>query len=183
MEPGRGDDFQLSAAQIEGLVSQLTRVTSLEAEELWERLRPLGVRVVPFLVAAYPDTSRAPGRLRLVYSCIRYGRVSDEAFQLGLLAVNDRGTLVRYRACMLLAYSLRRDALPVLRTALGHSDERTRADALAAIDAIEHQNHHLFVDRTHSGRIRLIVDREVDDVDVARPRDHRRRWFARLRGR
>lgn len=34
----------------------------------------------------------------------------------------------------------------------------TAEDAAAAIDAIERQNHHLFVDRDHSGRVRWSVN-------------------------
>jgi len=58
----------------------------------------------------------------------------------------------------LLAYSLRKDALAKLRPLLQHSDPRTREDARAAIDAIEKRNHHLYVDRDHSGRARWVVN-------------------------
>jgi hypothetical protein len=60
---------------------------------------------------------------------------------------------VRYRGCCILAYSLRRDAVPALQQLLSHSDTKTADDAMAAIDAIKHRNHHYFVDRDHSGRM------------------------------
>jgi hypothetical protein len=66
--------------------------------------------------------------------------------------------MVRYRACGLCAYSLRQEALPSLQSLLSHKDGKTVEDAVAAIEAIEQQNHHLFVDRTHSGRSFWIVN-------------------------
>jgi len=71
--------------------------------------------------------------------------------------------MVRYRACGLLAYSLRRDAIGPLKTLLNHRDPRTLADASAAITAIEKQNHHLFIDRDASGRTRWVVNEGDDD--------------------
>ena len=78
---------------------------------------------------------------------------SEAAFRLGLAACGDKATLVRYRACGLLAYSLRADALPTLEAMLRHRDRRTAEDAAAAIDAIRSRNHHYFIDREHTGRI------------------------------
>jgi hypothetical protein len=77
---------------------------------------------------------------------------------VGLAALADRSTVVRYRACGLCAYPLRQDALPGLRLLVSHKDKRTSEDAAAAIDAIEQQNHHLFVDREHSGRSFWVIN-------------------------
>ena len=73
-------------------------------------------------------------------------------------ALSDKATLVRYRACGLLACSLRPDALRHLRSLLTHPDERTVADARTAMDAISGRNHSYFVDRDHSGRSFWQVD-------------------------
>jgi hypothetical protein len=51
---------------------------------------------------------------------------------------------LRDRACGVLAYSLRKDALPVLRPLLRAADEVTREAAEGAVDAITHQNHSLY---------------------------------------
>jgi hypothetical protein len=87
------------------------------------------------------------------------GGVTDDAIPAAVrrldttrIADEEAAWSVRYRACGLLAYSLRADALPELEPLLGHRDQRTVEDARAAIDAIRSHNHHFFVDRGHSGR-------------------------------
>ncbi|HSQ30427.1 MAG TPA: hypothetical protein VLN49_11290 [Gemmatimonadaceae bacterium] len=141
----------LPDAEIRRLVAAIAE-DSAAAAEAWEALRPLGAAVVPYLAEAYTKAKRWRGRVALVFHAIRHARASEAAFQLGLQALGDRSHLVRYRACMVLAYALRPEALPALRVAAAHEDERTAEDARAAIDAIEHRNHHYFVDRDHSGR-------------------------------
>ena len=141
----------LPAAEIRRLVAKIG-ADSPAAADAWEALRPLGAAVVPYLAEAYTRAKRWQGRVALVFHAIRHARTSEAAFQLGLQALGDRSHLVRYRACMVLAYALRREALPALVAATKHEDERTAEDARAAIDAIEHRNHHYFVDRDHSGR-------------------------------
>ena len=78
----------------------------------------------------------------------------EVAFRMGIAAANDRSCAVRHYGCAILAYSLRADALPTLSSLLKHADRRTAEDARAAIDAITNKNHHLFIDRDHSGRVR-----------------------------
>lgn len=106
--------------------------------------------MVPFLAECFPRTKKTQGRVALVFHAIRFARESHSAFELGVLALSDKATLVRYRACALCAYSLRDDAIPHLKLLLKHSDSKTVADAKAAIDAIRFRNHHYFVDRIHS---------------------------------
>ena len=139
--------------EIASLVRRLDTHKWLEQEAAWGRLRPLRERVVPYLLDAYPSTRKWQGRVALVYHCVRYARTSEAAFRLGLAACGDKATLVRYRACGLLAYSLRDDALPALEALLEHRDGRTAEDAAAAIDAIRGRNHHYFIDRHHTGHI------------------------------
>jgi hypothetical protein len=138
--------------------------TSVPAEAAaWAELRPLGAAVVPYLAEAYGAFRKSQGRAALVFHAIRYARVSDDAFRLGLAALADKATQVRHRACGLLAYALRREAVPRLTPLLQHADPRTAADAKAAIDAITHLNHHYFVDRAHTGRARW----QVNEGDVS----------------
>lgn len=138
--------------QIRTAVARLETTRSSEEEEAWSVLRSLGMAVIPFLYEAYPNFRKWQGRVSLVFHSIRYARLSEDAFQLGLAALNDRATLVRYRACSLLAYALRDAAAGPLERILEHADPNTVAHAGAALDAIHHRNHHLFVDRDHSGR-------------------------------
>jgi hypothetical protein len=68
-----------------------------------------------------------------VFHAIRFARVSEAAYSLGLKALADKSYMVRYRACMVLAYSLRTDAIPALTLLLHHADARTREDAAHAL--------------------------------------------------
>ena len=148
----------MTPTEIRAAVQRLNSKTVAGEEEAWGELRDLGAEVVPYLREAYSMFGRWQGRMSLVFHSIRYARESDDAFQLGLEAISDRATLVRYRACSLLAYSLRKDALEPLKSLLKHDDQQTVDDAKAAINAIEKQNHHLFVDRDNSGRASWIVN-------------------------
>ncbi|WP_156374673.1 hypothetical protein [Pseudorhodoferax sp. Leaf274] len=154
----------MTPAQIREGVDKLQAKTVNGEEEAWAVLKPLGIEVVPYLLEAFPRFRRWQARTSLMYHAIRYARRSNEAFQLGLLGTKDKSTLVRYRACGLLAYSLRKDALTSLQQLLTHSDQRTVQDAVAAIDAIERQNHHLFIDRNHSGQSLWVVSDEDGDA-------------------
>ena len=150
----------MNEQEIISLVQQLDTANSHQREYAWEKLRSLRDQVVPYLLEAYPSTRKWQGRVALVFHSIRYARTSEAAFQLGLLACTDKATLVRYRACGLLAYSLRIEAIPHLEALLTHRDRRTVEDAAAAIDAIGRQNHHDFIDRNHTGHIFWRVNEE-----------------------
>lgn len=142
----------MGETQIRTLVRQMDTADAAVLQTVWEQLRPLGETVVPYFLELYPQTKKMQGRRDMVYHTIRFARTSEAAFQLGIAALNDRSGVVRYRACSVLAYSLRRDAVPLLDPLLTHKDQKTVADAQAALDAIRHQNHHYFIDREHSGR-------------------------------
>ena len=118
-------------------------------ETIWPQLEPLGLSIVPYLRDTYSRYHKWQGRNVLVHHAIKFSRESDDAFQLGLMALQDRSKNVIYSACMLLAYSLREDAPEPLRNLLNHKDQRVIAGARAAIDAIQHRN--------HSGKVFLII--------------------------
>jgi len=122
-----------------------------------QRLRDeLGDRL-PDILLEHFKLSRAAGvRASCVYHSLKHARSSDAAIELGKLALKDRANAVRYRGSMLLAYSLRKELLPFLRE-LASSRDGDKSDILAAIDAIEHSNHHYFVDREHTGKLTLQV--------------------------
>ncbi len=149
----------MTEEHIRDLVRKLESSKALEEEAAWTELKPLGEAVVPYLAEGYSKMKKAPGRVSCVFHSIRYARTSDAAFRLGVAALNDRATLVRYRACGLLAYSLRSDAVPFLQALVEHPDKETAADARAAIDAIQNRNHHYFRDRDHSGTIFWTVNK------------------------
>jgi hypothetical protein len=152
----------VTPAEIRAHVGRLDTASVPQEQAAWAGLRDLGVAVVPYLAEAYGSFKKWQGRVSAVFHSIRYARVSEDAFRLGVGALSDKSTHVRHRACGLLAYSLRTDAIPHLEPLLRHADARTAADAKAAIDAIRRRNHHYFVDRDHSGRSRW----QVNEGDV-----------------
>ena len=115
-------------------------------DECWKELPPDRL-ALPLLREAFVRTRRMEARISMVYAATFFARVSEDAFQLGLLGLRDRSKHVRDRASGVLAYSLRRDALPALRPLLRAEDEVTRNAAEGAVDAIKHQNHHLYWDQ------------------------------------
>ena len=115
-------------------------------DECWKQLPPSRL-ALPLLREAFPHTKRMEARITMVYEATFFARVSEDAFQLGLLGLRDRSKHVRDRACGVLAYSLRADALPALRPLLRADDEVTRQAAEGAVEAIKHQNHHLYWDQ------------------------------------
>jgi hypothetical protein len=152
----------MDEAQIRALVRQLDTKDGAAEDSAWTQLRPLGAAVIPYFLEFYPHAKLLEGRRTMVFHATRHARTSEAAFQLGLAALKDRSSIVRYRACGVLAYSLRRESLPHLQALATHKDQKTVEDARAAIDAINRQNHHYFVDRNHTGRTFW----EVNDGDI-----------------
>jgi hypothetical protein len=147
--------------QIMELVKRLDTSKTLEQDEIWLEIKKREIDIPYYFLNAYPLFKKWQGRLHLVFSCIKYGRINENAFQLGILALDDKASLVRYRAAALLAYSLREDAIPYLRKNLRHKDVQTTKDSERAIKAIQQKNHHLFME----GRAdRWIVNKEDEEI-------------------
>ncbi|WP_152032956.1 hypothetical protein [Gallaecimonas mangrovi] len=122
-------------------------------------LRMLGNELPKLLLDKYRTARKWQVRSSCVYHSIRYARSSNEAVELGVIALADKSYAVRYRACMLLAYSLDMNVLSSLKQLENiTSHEETLLDIRAAIDAIENQNSDYFVDRAHSGNMKLRVN-------------------------
>jgi len=147
----------MDEGRVRELVLQLDTTDFRQINLAWEQLRVLGEAAVPFFAEAYPGMKHWQGRATLLYTCTGLARTSQQAFELGILALSDRAAVVRHRACQVLAYSLNAAAIPHLEQALSHPDGKMVDDARAAIDAIKHQNHHYFMDRGHTGRLRWEV--------------------------
>ncbi len=129
-----------------------------EREQIWmKHLEPFGSRIAPYLLEFFPKARRWQTRASLVNHATAYARTSEEAFQLGLRACSDRSTAVRYRACELLAYAQRDEALATLKRLRKHPDPRTVGDAERAIDAIKSRNHNYWLDPDHSGQVFVVV--------------------------
>ena len=122
-----------------------------------KELRKLGDELPKLLLEKYRSSKNWKVRSSCVYHAIRYARSISEAIQLGIEALSDKSYAVRYRACMLLAYSLNRKALPSLKAVEEKTKHpETAKDIRAAIDAVENQDSDYFVDRDHpSGSVIL----------------------------
>ena len=163
----------MSEVEIKLLVSQMDTADSTVEEATWEKLRPLRECVVPYLLEFFPNAKKWQGRRTIVYHALKYARTSEAAFQLGIVAIKDKATMVRYRGCCVLAYSLRKDAIPHLTELLKHEDKKSVEDARAAIDAIKNQNHHYFRDRDHTGKI-------VWNVNGENENSHQESWLNKI---
>jgi hypothetical protein len=140
---------------VDELVASLSRTSQRELDAAIERLtQPGGVgALADDLVAAFPRVRAWQGRCNILYLLTALARTRPDVRSLAVEATLDRAYAVRMRACSLLAYSLAPEVVPSLERLLSHPHEPTRADAAAAIDAIRSRNHHLWLDREHSGRV------------------------------
>lgn len=147
-----------SKAEVEKLLDKLDGTGSDAEWSAVYRLREILDGELPaYLYNRYRAHRSWRTRSSYVYHAVRYARESKHAIELGKVAIADKSKVVRYRACMLLAYSLKKDLIPFLKEAEGVADQKTREDIRATIDAIENQNHHFFVDRDHSGQMTLNI--------------------------
>jgi hypothetical protein len=117
----------------------------------------LGERLPELLLAHYKGAKKWKVRSSCVYHAVRYAKLSEAAISLALLALHDKSKVVRYRACMLLAWSQKSEVLKELHGELEKVPEDSKPDLLAAIDAIKSNNANYFVDRDHSGLTTLNI--------------------------
>lgn len=121
-------------------------------------LKEANVDFVGMLLDKYNTSSKWQVRASCVYYSIQMARDSKDALKLGIVALKDKSHKVRYRACMLLSYSLDKSALPYLKIELErYSEGNSRNDIQAAIEAIECQNSNYFVDRKRTGKIKFNI--------------------------
>lgn len=126
--------------------------------EALEKLKEFREELPALLLQKYQRANKAKERSACVHNATRYAKDSQAAFELGIQALRDRSKHTRHLACLLLAWSLREDALESLYDAEElYTDDDTLEDIRAAIDAIDNQNSNYFVDRDHSGMITLNV--------------------------
>lgn len=150
--------IDLDDRAIESLLDRLDGSGSDDEREAVKHLRRmLGSRLPTYLLRRFRVSKKWGVRCALVFYAIGYAKESEEAVQLGLLAVKDRSKAVRYRGSMLLACSLRRDLVEALQQIAEQGPSDARADLMAAIDAVQSQNQNYFVDRVHSGKTKLNI--------------------------
>jgi len=134
------------------------RGSDQEFNAIRELRRLVGDKLPSLLLVKYRSEKKWQIRCSCVYHSIKYARNVTDAVQLGIEGLSDKSKVVRYRSCMLLAYSLNKEVLPALyEIKQKFKDEETIGNADSAIDAIENQNTNFFVDRKHTGKITLNV--------------------------
>ena len=144
----------MNKEKIDALLAELGGSSLDRESDAIEQLRGLGNKLSSLLLDKYRSSRKWGARCACVYYSFRYVREVNDSFRLGIEALSDKSKVVRFRACELLAYSLRKDAIPPLRELeRSAKDDETIENAHAAIDAIENQNINYFVDRDHSGQI------------------------------
>jgi len=158
----------MDSQEIKKLVMQLGSSGKIEDEKkIWGKLKPVGEKIVHYFLEAYPKAKGWESRASYMFHSIKYAKTNKEALQLGILGLKDKSTIVRYRACQILAYSLKKEVLPFLEEALSHKDSKTIEDVKATINAIKKGNHHLFHDRDNSGKIKWFVKDSEGINDLA----------------
>lgn len=149
----------MDTKHVEELIARLDGSGSDTEWAAATELRALAADFPRLLRHRYHSSRSWKARSSCVYHAMRYAKENDDALALGLAAIVDKATAVRYRGAMLLAYAQRKDVLPQLRAALDSLAGKPGADDLAAaIDAIESENQNFFVDRTHSGKVTLSIE-------------------------
>ena len=151
------------------IVRALDHKNSGDVSKHWYRLRETHrvSDMVDQMIEAFPLIKNAWGRNLILFDLIHFAQKDDRVIDLAITALHDRAYMPRYQACSILAFSLRKDALPHLNEFRDHKHQKTRVDIRAAIDAIEEQNQNLFVDRDRQG-FGWIVGKEQLLADIER---------------
>ena len=145
----------MSSQALEFVLDQLGGNIDIEIDAI-RKLEQLETPLSSILLNHYRIAKKWQVRSSCVFYSIAYARDEEDAVKLGIEALLDKSKVVRYRACMLLACSLNKNALEALRQLeLSAKDIETIENAKAAIDAIENQNTNWFVDRNHSRKVFL----------------------------
>lgn len=140
----------------------LSLIDGSGADSEYAAIEKLGLstdQLPSLLFQKYRSAKKAKERSSCIHHSTKFARADRVAFELGLEALSDKSKHARHLACLLLAWSLRKDALPELKKyeIIYANDDETLGDIRAAIDSIEQQNSDYFVDRDHSGMVTLNI--------------------------
>ena len=99
-----------------------------------EQLEALGVDIPSLMMKRYKISRRWADRASCVSHCIKYAGTHEDAYQIGIVALQDKSRAVRHKACMLLSATQKKEAIEHLEKLL--PDKTSRNDAIAAIDVL-----------------------------------------------
>jgi hypothetical protein len=77
--------------------------SSVGMKEGVEKLEALGVDIPGLMMKRYKFSRRWADRTSCVYHCMKYAKTHEDAYQLGIIALQDKSKTVRHQACMLLS--------------------------------------------------------------------------------
>ena len=145
----------ISNITVEEVVAKLDRRLASEVGGNHIRLqKEFGLEnLVDVYIEAFRSIRNSAGRIEIMFWIARYSKVNHRVVKLAEFALSDRSKIVRNYACGALAFATSRESLKPLEKLLDHKSAETREDARAAINAIEKRNHHLFADRSETGKI------------------------------
>ena len=103
-----------------------------------EKLEALGVDIPNLMMKRYKFSRRWADRTSCVFHCMQYAKTNEDAYQVGIIALQDKSKTVRHQACMLLSATQKKEAIEHLEELL--SDEASRDDAAAAIYVLSNLN-------------------------------------------
>jgi hypothetical protein len=103
-----------------------------------EKLEALGVDIPDLMMKRYKFSRRWADRASCVYHCIKYAKTNGDAYQVGIIALQDKSKTVRHQACLLLSAAQKKEAIEHLEELI--SDDASRDDAVAAIDVLLNLN-------------------------------------------
>lgn len=133
------------------------------SEAVREELVPHGLDALASMAETLPTMRSWKARNAVVYTAIKFARKSDLSLETGRLGLQDKSKRVRQTACALAAFSLNPAMLVPLADCSSSSEPDVAEDVRAATHAIEQRNHHLFMDRQGTGRVRWHVWGSDDD--------------------
>ena len=113
--------------------------SSEDMHEAIAKLEALGVDIPGLMMKKYRISRRWADRASCVYHCIKYARTHEDAYQVGITALQDKSRAVRHKACLLLSAAQKQEAIEHLEQLL--SDKTSRNDAVAAIDVLLNLKH------------------------------------------
>ena len=126
----------------EGVHEHLAYLDGRSSEDMHEAiatLEALGVDIPGLMIKKYKISRRWADRASCVYHCIKYARTHEDAYQVGITALQDKSRAVRHKACLLLSAAQKKEAIEHLEQLL--SDKTSRNDAVAAIDVLSKLKH------------------------------------------
>lgn len=141
MKLGRTTPWQVAIVineEVHEYLAYLDGRSSAGMHEGIEKLEASGVDIPGLMMKRYKISRRWADRASCVYHCMKYAKTHEDAYQLGIIALQDKSKSVRHRACILLSATQRKEAVEHLELLL--SDETSADEALAAMDVLLNLN-------------------------------------------